>query len=131
MNSSSANSGTEDFATMFNNAVHGGLDKVLGQSGAAAVLSHMKMTNNLPAPAEFHKELLALFGEQGTLSLERAIVENLVTRLKWSPDLFSIDGTFDFNVTMLKIQKGAKDDGQKKPRVETSYSGGSPQSSET
>lgn len=104
----SATSGTEDFATTFANAVHGGLDKVLGQSGAAAVISHMKMTNNLPDPAEFHKKLLALFGEQATLSLERAIVRDLVTRLKWALDLLSIEGTFDFNTTMLKIRKGMK-----------------------
>jgi hypothetical protein len=103
-----SNSGVEDFATTFANAVQGGLDKVLGQSGAAAVLSHMKMTDNLPDPAEFHKKLLALFGEQATLSLERAIVRDLVKRLKWALDLLSIDGPFDFNATMVKIRKGQK-----------------------
>ena len=46
----------------------------------------MKMTDNLPDPAEFHKKLLALFGEQGTLSLERAIVKDLAIRLRWSLD---------------------------------------------
>jgi hypothetical protein len=81
---------------------------VLGQSGTAAVLFHMKMTNNLPDPAEFHKRLLALFGAQATISLERAIVKDLVVRLKWALDLLSIEGTFDFNATMLKIQKGVK-----------------------
>ena len=79
---------SEDFATSFNYAVHGGLDKVLGQSGTAAVLFHMKMAHGLPEPGEFHKKLLALFGAQGTLSLERAIVRDLATRLKWSLDLY-------------------------------------------
>ena len=104
----SATSGMKDFAITFENAVHGGLDKVLGQSGTAAVLANMKMTSNLPDPAEFHKKLLALFGKEATLSLERSIVRDLVTRLKWALELLSIEGPFDFNTTMLKIQKGMK-----------------------
>jgi hypothetical protein len=108
LSSLSTSSGNEDFATTFANAVHGGLDKILGQSGSTAVLSHMKVTNNLPDPAEFHKKLLVLFGEQATISLERAIVRDLILRLKWALDLLSIEGTFDFNATMLKIQKGMK-----------------------
>ena len=68
----------------------------------------MKMTNNLPDPAEFHKNLLALFGPDATVSLERAIVKDLVTRLRWALDLLSIEGTFDFKTTMLKIEKGMK-----------------------
>jgi len=98
----------EDFATTFANAVHGGLDKVLGQSGTAAVLTHMKMTNNLPDPAEFHKKLLALFGLEGTLSLERAIVKDLAMRLQWSLDLLNIEGSFDFNNTIHAVRTGAK-----------------------
>jgi hypothetical protein len=98
----------EDFATTFYNAVHGGMDKVLGQSGTGAVLSHMKMTNNLPDPAEFHKKLLSLFGAQGTLSLERAIVKDLLTRLKWALDLLSVQENFDFDATMRKIQSNVK-----------------------
>lgn len=108
MNSLSATSGTEDFASTFSNAVHGGLDKVLGQSGAAAVLTNLKMTSRLPDPAEFHKKLLTLFGKEATLSLERAIVRDLVTRLKWALDLLSVEGPFDFNAAMLKIKKGMK-----------------------
>lgn len=84
------------------------MDKVLGQSGAAAVLSHMKMTSSLPDPAEFHKKLLVLFGEKATLSLERAIVKDLVRRLEWALELLSIEGSFDFSATMLKIQKRVK-----------------------
>ena len=99
---------SEDFATSFNYAVHGGLDKVLGQSGTAAVLVHMKMAQGLPEPGEFHKKLLALFGAQGTLSLERAIVRDLATRLKWSLDLLNIQGTFDFDATMHAVEKGAR-----------------------
>lgn len=98
----------EDFAATFTNAVHGGLDKVLGQSGATAVLVHLKMTNNLPDPDEFHKKLLALFGVKGTLSLERAIVRDLVRRLKWALDLLSIEGTFDFNAIVRSMQTKAK-----------------------
>ena len=98
----------EEFATTFNNAVRGGLDKVLGQSGSAAVLSHLKMTDNLPDPVEFHKNLLALFGTQATLSLERAIVKDLARRLKWSLDLLKIEGAFDFNATMRAVEKGVK-----------------------
>jgi hypothetical protein len=108
LNSMSETSETEDFPTTFANAVHGGLDKVLGESGAAAVLTHLKMTNNLPDPAEFHKKLLALFGEQATLSLERAVVKDLVKRLKWALELLSIEGPFDFSATMHRIQKGVK-----------------------
>jgi len=99
---------SEDFATSFNYAVHGGLDKVLGQSGTAAVLSHMKMARGLPEPGEFHKKLLALFGKQGTISLERAIVRDLAVRLKWSLDLLDIEGAFDFDETMRAVEKGAK-----------------------
>jgi hypothetical protein len=98
---------SEDFATSFNFAVHGGLDKVLGQSGTTAVLFHMKMANGLPEPGEFHKKLLSLFGPQGTLSLERAIVRDLATRLKWSLDLLDIGGTFDFDATMRAVGNGA------------------------
>jgi hypothetical protein len=98
----------EDFATSFNFAVHGGLDKVLGQSGTAAVLFHMKMARGLPTPGEFHKRLLSLFGQQGTLSLERAIVKDLATRLKWSLDLMSIEGAFDFDATMREVERGAR-----------------------
>ena len=90
------------------NAVHGGLDKVLGQSGAEAVLSHMKMTNNLPDPAEFHKKLLALFGAQGTLSLERAIVKDLAIRLKWSLALLKMEDSFDFSATMRARREGSE-----------------------
>ena len=99
----------EDFPTTFANAVRGGLDKVLGQSGAAAVLSHMKMTPSVfPDPAEFHEKLLALFGPQATLSLERAIVKDIVKRLEWALELLSVDGPFDFSATMHKIQKRVK-----------------------
>jgi len=98
----------EDFATTFNSAVHGALDKILGQSGTEAVLSHMKMAYALPDPVEFHKKLLALFGPQGTLSLERAIVKDLARRLKWSLDVLKIEGAFDFNATMRAVEKGVK-----------------------
>ena len=98
----------EDFATAFEYAVHGGLDKVLGQSGTAAVLFHMKMAHGLPAPGEFHTRLLALFGAQGTVSLERAIVKDLATRLKWSLDLLNIEGAFDFDATMRAVEKGSR-----------------------
>jgi hypothetical protein len=98
----------EEFATTFNAAVHDGLDKVLGHSGAAAVLSHMKMVNNLPDAAMFHKKLLALFGPQGTLSLERAIVKDLAVRLKWSLEVLNVEGAFDFDATMRAVEKGAK-----------------------
>jgi hypothetical protein len=105
----STTSEEEDFPTTFANAVRGGLDKVLGQSGAAAVLSHMKMTPSaFPDPAEFHEKLLVLFGQQATLSLERAILKDIVKRLKWALELLSVDGPFDFSATMHKIQKRVK-----------------------
>ena len=97
----------DDFAAIYANAVHGGLDKVLGHSGATAALYHTKMTNNLPDPAEFHKKLLALFGLQGTLSLERAIVKDLAMRLQWSLDLLNIEGSFDFDNTIHAVRVGA------------------------
>jgi hypothetical protein len=98
----------EDFATSFEYAVHGGLDKVLGQSGTAAVLFHLKTAHGLPNPREFHNRLLALFGPQGTVSLERAIVKDLALRLKWSLDLLDIEGAFDFYATMRVVEKGAR-----------------------
>ena len=104
----STTSSKEDFAATFTIAVHGGLDKVLGRSGTEAVLVHIKMTGNLPDSEEFHKKLIALFGAEGTLSLERAIVKELAIRLKWSLDLMKIEGTFDFNATMLAIQANVK-----------------------
>jgi sugar (pentulose or hexulose) kinase len=93
---------------MFRTSVHGGLDKVLGVSGADAVLMHMKMTNNLPNPAEFHRKLLALFGAQGTLSLERAIVKDLAIRLRWSMAVMKKEDGFDFSATMRAIEQGVK-----------------------
>jgi len=98
----------EDFGESFRTSVHGGLDKVLGQSGADAVLMHMKMTDNLPDPSEFHKKLLALFGEQGTLSLERAIVKDLAVRLRWSLTVLKMEDSFDFSATMRAIEKGVR-----------------------
>jgi hypothetical protein len=84
------------------------LDKVLGVSGTSAVLFHLKMTNKLPNPDEFDKRLLALFGVQGALSLERAILKDLATRLDWSLDLLSIEGAFDFDLTMHLLKKGVE-----------------------
>ncbi len=107
-NSSSGSSREEDFAVTFENAVHGGLDKILGKSGTDAVLARMKMTNDLPDPAEFHGKLLALFGAQATLSLERAIVKDLAIRLKWSLALLGIESSFNFSETMRAMEKGAK-----------------------
>jgi hypothetical protein len=86
--------------------VHGGLGKVLGVSGTTSVLSHMKMLEDLPDAAKLHSKLVTIFGEQGTLSLERAIVKDLATRLKWSLDLMKIEGAFDFKATMSSIEKG-------------------------
>ena len=101
-------SAREDFVTMFTISVHGGLDKVLGRSGTEAVLVHMKMTDNLPDSAVFHKKLLALFGVQGTLSLERAVVKDLAIRLKCSLEVLEIEGNFDFQGTMLSMEKNSK-----------------------
>ena len=101
----SATSDAEPFATSFVNSVHAGLDKVLGQSGTAAVLSHMKMSDNLSDPAEFHRKLLAPFGAQGTQSLERAIVKYLAIRLRLSLDVLKIEDEFDFNVTVRAVEK--------------------------
>ena len=84
------------------------MDKILGQSGTESVLLHMKVTEDFPDPAEFHRKLLAIFGAQGTLSLERAIVKDLALRLRWSLDLMKIEGVFDFKATMAAIEKGVK-----------------------
>ena len=84
------------------------MDKVLGESGTEAVLYHLKMSGKLPDPAEFHKRLLALFGAQGTVSLERAIVKDLATRLRWSLEVLNIEGAFDFDATMRAVEKGSR-----------------------
>ena len=107
MSSLSRESGKENFEETFTTAVHTGLDKVLGRSGTEAVLVRMKMTDNLPDAAEFHAKLLALFGPQGTLSLERAIVKDLAVRLRSSLALLNIEGSFDFSATM-RAMKGAR-----------------------
>jgi hypothetical protein len=98
----------EDFGVSFTSSVHGGLDKILGKSGADAVLAHMLMTNVLPDATVFHTKLLALFGVQGTLSLEKAIVKDLAMRLKWSLALLKMEGDFDFTMNMRALQEGAK-----------------------
>jgi hypothetical protein len=98
--------GREEFAAAYVGAVHGGLDKVLGESGTSAVLFHMKMTDSLPRPDEFNKRLLTLFGAQAAQSLERVILRDLATRLNSSPDLLSIEGAFDFEMTMQALMKG-------------------------
>jgi hypothetical protein len=85
--------------------VHGGLDRVLGPSSTDAILQFAKMTDDLPPHAEFHKSLLELFGEDGAVSLERAIVKDLAERMRWSLDLLDIDGTFDFEATMRAAEK--------------------------
>jgi len=107
-NSFSAESGTEAFATAFAEAVHVGLDKVLGHSGTEAVLVHMEMDNGFPSPGEFHKRLFALFGERGSSSLERAILKNLATSLKWSLDSLRVEGAFDFDATIRAAENGAR-----------------------
>jgi hypothetical protein len=66
------------------------------------------MEEALPDAAEFHKKLLSIFGEQGTMSLERAIVKDLATRLRWSLDMMKIEGAFDFKATMATIEKGVE-----------------------
>jgi hypothetical protein len=100
--------GREDFAAAYVDAVRGGLDKVLGVSGTSAVLFHMKMAKNFPNPEEFNKKLLTLFGVQGTLSLERAILKDLAKRLGWTLDLHTIEGAFDFDMTMQALEKGVQ-----------------------
>jgi hypothetical protein len=91
------------FATAFDDSVHVGLDKILGHSGTAAVLAHMKMADGVPDPAEFHIELLALFGPAGTLSLEKAITKHLTTGR--SLEVLEIDGVLDFNATINSVRK--------------------------
>jgi hypothetical protein len=98
----------KEFDATFTIAVHGGLDKVLGKGGTEAVLVHMKMTNNLPDAAEFHAKLLALFGVQGTLSLERAIVKDLAVRLGSSIAFLEIEESFDFSATMRAMKMGTR-----------------------
>jgi len=96
----------EIFATAFNDSVHAGLDKILGHSGTEAVLVHMKMADGLPDPMEFHIKLLALFGPEGTLSLERAIVKNLM--IGKSLEVLEIEGVLDFSATINSVRKGVR-----------------------
>jgi hypothetical protein len=98
----------EDFAVTFSSAVHDGLDKVLGRGATEAILDHVKETTYLPDPAEFHKALVELFGLSGTLSLERAIVQDLTTRLKWSRNLSDVGSSKDFNATIRALEKGTR-----------------------
>jgi hypothetical protein len=83
-----------------------GLDKVLGEGGMTAVMYHLKLGTPLPTPAEFHKKLLVLFGPQGASSLEKVIVKELATKLKWSLDFRKMDRKFDFNATVAAVEKG-------------------------
>jgi hypothetical protein len=108
MNASSASQVGQEFAHSYVDAVHGGLNKVLGESGTASVLFYMKMVDDFPDPPEFDRKLLAIFGVIGGQSLERAIVKDLALRLKWSLDLMKIEGTFDFNATVAAIERSVK-----------------------
>ena len=108
MMSSSQISARRGFPPSYLDAVHGGLNKIIGESGTASVLFHMKMVDDFPDPVEFDRKLAAIFGARGALSLERAIVKDLALRLKWSLDLMKIEGTFDFNATIAAIEKSAK-----------------------
>ena len=102
---SSLPSGKDVFAVAFKSSVHGGLDRVLGPTSTDAILQFAKLTDDLPEHREFHKSLVKLFGEDGAVSLERAIVKDLAERMRWSLDLLSIDGTFDFEATMRAAEK--------------------------
>jgi hypothetical protein len=96
------------FASSFLDAVHGGLGKVLGVSGTTSVLSHMKMLEDLPDAAKLHSNLVTIFGKQGTVSLERAIVKDLATRMKWSHDSMKTEGAFDFKATVASMESGVR-----------------------
>jgi len=98
----------QDFGPSYLEAVHGGLDKILGESGTASVLFYIKAVDDFPDPAEFDKKLTAIFGPRGAQSLERAIVKDLAMRLKWSLDLMKIEGAFDFKATMVAIENGVR-----------------------
>jgi hypothetical protein len=105
---SSQTSARREFAPSYLGAVHGGLNKILGESGTASILFYLKMVDGFPDPPEFDRKLLGIFGVQGAQSLERAIVKDLAMRLKWSLDLMKIEGTFDFNATIAAIERGAR-----------------------
>jgi len=105
---SSQTSARREFPPSYLDAVHGGLDKILGASGTASVLFCIRMVDDFPDPAEFDRKLAGIFGVRGALSLERAIVKDLALRLKWSLDLIKIEGTFDFDATIAAIEKSAK-----------------------
>ena len=83
MKSLPANSGSEDFAATFRLGARRTGQGPRSERDGGGPDSH-EDDRDLPEPGEFHKKLLALFGAQGTLSLERAIVKDLAIRLKWS-----------------------------------------------
>jgi hypothetical protein len=63
------------------------------------------MSDGLPDPGEFHDRLLGLFGKDGALSLERTIVKDLATKLRWSTELPPVSGTFDFDAIIRAAAK--------------------------
>jgi hypothetical protein len=108
MKASPARQARQEFTPSYLDAVHDGLNKILGESGTASVLIHMKTVDAFPDPPELTKKLLAIFGVIGAQSLERAIVKELALRLKWSLDFMKMEGTFDFNATIGAIESSAK-----------------------
>lgn len=108
MMTSSQTSARKEFAPCYLDAVHGGLKKILGESGTASILLYMKMADDFPDPPEFDRKLLGIFGVQGAQSLERAIVKDLAMRLKWSLDFMRVEGTFDFDATIAAIERSAR-----------------------
>ncbi|MDA4131812.1 MAG: hypothetical protein OK454_01625 [Thaumarchaeota archaeon] len=62
----------------------------------------------MPDATEFHRKLLALFGPQGTLSLERAIVKDLAIRIGSTAALMEMEEGLSFSATMRAMEKGAR-----------------------
>jgi hypothetical protein len=94
-----------EFESEFVAAVCAGLDKIMGESGTQAVLYHLKMGGDRPAPDEVDRRMVALFGRQATTCIEMAIVLDLARRLDLPPPNFGSEGIFDFIAIVRQTEK--------------------------
>ena len=94
------------FASEFADAVRTGLSNLVGESGTQAVMFYTDMPVGRLEPAEVDRRLVALFGEQATVCIEREIILDLLTRLDLPLEAKS-DGNFDFVAIVQAAKKAA------------------------
>jgi hypothetical protein len=85
-----------ELATRLKEITDGISDKVSGEGGSEAVLSHEKMDDHFEV-TEFHTRLLVLFCIYGESSVERTTIKDHGVRHKWPLAASSKEATFAFS----------------------------------